>query len=335
MIRSLALLGALAMSAMALAQPFGGPHRGRDGGKRQIDLQGVPAVLRRAIEGAPDLRYSGTRVVRFRRGGESRRHVEYVTRDGKFTRVEFPSDSPQAGQVIVEGPKERRHFFPDRNEIRVLPPRRDEAFSRLVRLVRQARSRYTLAASGSETVAGIRTDEVVVSDRSGNVVQRLFIEPKTGLLLKRQIFDPVGAPVAGFEFTKVDLTPRIERGIFRLERRGAKVVTPADLLQSVAKSGGFLATVIPPKFGYRLEGSAVRRFGEEDALVSFYTSNKGRLTLFQMRSAVRPEMIERMGRGDVRVVTWQKAGRTFVLLGNLDEATLNRIATSVPVGTGS
>lgn len=322
--RRILLWLALPISAMAVAQEVAD------------QIPDGPPILRKAFQNAQKLRYAGTRTVEFRRGGSDDRHDEVITRDGSNIRIEFPEGSKFAGQIIVENSRERKHFFPDRNEIHILPPRREEAFDRLLRLL-SGKNRVVISTAPGQSVAGRRTEQVVISDRSGNVMQRLYIEPDSGLILKKQLFDPVGAPVGGFEFRTVDMNPRVNRGFFRIVRRGATVLTPADLLERLAKERGFAVVVLPLSSGYRLEGSFARDIGGSDVLVQMYGSKAGRrLTLFQLKKAVSPDRLRAFARDeDLKSVTWQSGGRTFVLVGNLDESALRSVAQPISGGTGS
>src|SRR5262245_22963865 len=90
-----------------------------------------PPLLQKAMERSKKQRFSGSRLVEMKMGPNRVRHTEYVLRDGERTRIEFPDASPFQGQIIVEANGERRHFFPDRNEMHITPPRREDFFMRL------------------------------------------------------------------------------------------------------------------------------------------------------------------------------------------------------------
>lgn len=297
--------------------------------------QEVPDLLRKALESSPRHRYSGTRVVEFRRGSDITRHEEVVFRRGPMLRIEFPSGSRLSGQVIVENPRERRHYFPDKNEIHVLPPRREEAYERLKRLASQAGSRYRLSVRDGEAVAGVQTDQLVVSDMKGNVQQRIYIDPRSGIMLKREVFDPVGAPVGGFEFTKINIRSRMSPELFRFERRGAKIVTPSSILEDIAKKEGFIPVVLPVSTGFRLEWSMAREIEGESVLWQSYTSGDDRLSLFQVKAEVSPERLRRYARGEMNVVYWTAKGSTFILVGSLPVDSLKKIAGPVSNGTAT
>lgn len=314
MIRPLLILGALGMASSLYAQ------------KPTVKLPpNLPPILLKAMAASGKLRYTGTRVVEFRKGPDTVRHEEYLIRDGAKLRIEFPDTSPFAGQVIVEDGVVRRHFFPDKNEIHVLPPRRDEATMRLRRLTRPG-SKMTFATESGDRVAGYGTREVVVKDQAGNVVQRMFIEPKSGLVLKRLLFDPVGAPVGSFTFTKIDLHPTINPAVFRFSRQGATLVTPLDLLRRNLDDGPFVLRTLPPDSGYRLEFSRVMKPEGRPILMQIYTGNGRRLSLFQLEGDIDSDRLKRFARDRDSAYSWQSDGRTFVLVGNMRQEELRALA---------
>jgi negative regulator of sigma E activity len=271
-------------------------------------------------------------VIEFRRQGQPVRYSEIVTRDGPNTRIEFPDGSLYEGQIIVETAKERRHYFPDKNEIRVLPPRREEALHRLGRLARN-HEKFMLSTVAGATIAGVKTSQVLVKDRAGNVMQRIYIEPRSGLLVKRQVFDPVGTQMGLYEFTRLRMNPRIDPLLFRLERKGAKVIRPIDTLRQVAASKGFQPAFLRPTTGYHLHFSRMHQPDGNDVLMQFYGSDKGRLSLYQTKAGLDPEKLSKFGRGQVNVYTWKQNGYTLALVGNQDRETLRKLAAGITFGT--
>ena len=154
------------------------------------------------------------------------------------------------------------------------------------------------------------------------------------MVLKRDLFDPVGTRVGGFEFTEIDFKPTIDASVFRLVRRGARVLTPAMMLEELAKREGFRPVVLPATEGVRLEWSAVRKMAEEEVLVQSYAAGDGRLTLFQHRRIMSLERLKELAsRGRVNFVYWRRDGRTFVLVGNQAVDELRRIAGPIAGGT--
>ena len=256
-------------------------------------------------------------------------------RDGERTRVDFPEGSKFQGHIIVETRSERKEFFPLTNELLISPPRHEEAQQRLMHLAeRGAKGNVVFSTAPGQRVAGQSTQQLVVSDRQGNVLQRLYIEPRTGVLLKRDVFDPGGARIASFEFTEIDLNPPpFDRSMFRFERRGVKVVTPYDELRTIATKNRFMPYSLPLSSGYRLDEVRLMRPHGEDVLTQTYVSPHGKVSLFEVRSALSPEKLKGFARGDLHFSSWQSGAYTFVLMGSLDQAELDRLAQVALAGT--
>ena len=279
-------------------------------------------VLRHMLESAPKLRYTGTRTVTLRAGVDRKVHTELIEKDGRKTRVEFPKGSPFAGQVIVETERERRHYFPEKNEIRVQPPRRERAVMRLMGM----RKRFSqgLQSGDGGNVAGLHVVAITAKDPQGNLSQRMWIEPRSGMLLKREFYDRTGAVQGGFEFTNVNLNPRIDSRDFRLDIRGAKIVSPADDLQRIANKLGLPVASLPAG-KYQLDSVREQKFGETPVLVQLYSSDDQRFSLFLLKGPVDQNRLNRPGR-NLQSIAWQKAGVSYVLIGDLPVEEMQAVA---------
>ena len=290
-------------------------------GRMDKRLEQVPPALRLAMRSLPNLRFSGTRNVEGLDGAERVRYQEYVLRDGPRMRIWFPGSSPYAGQVIVENARQRKHFFPGRNEIEVGPPKREEAFGRLVNLIKQGS--VTCSAEQGGQVAGKPTSLVSIRER-GNVLQKLWIDAQ-GMVLRRDLFDLVGARVGHYEFTEIDYSPRLEASDFDFARRGARVITQFDLAKRLASESGLSAIVIPESEGYQLESSRMLKGSRIPVLHQVYIKPGASVSLFQARGVVDLPFMRRAGKG-LAVVSWNDNGNTFALLGNVEEAEIRRLA---------
>lgn len=286
---------------------------------------GLPSALRKAIDASPTLRFSGERTVQIRVGIDRRTFVERVIRDGPRVRIEFPPESPFRGQVIVEDAVRRRHFFPAQNLIRVLPPRREDAFERLVRFLERPRTRRFVSAEPGGKVAGVETQQVILRQPSGGVFQRMWIEPESGMVLRRQIFDRTGTLIAGFEYRRFRLNPTVDPTDFALTVPGARVVTPRQELAQLAKRRGFRNVALPPNGPFQLESATVSTVLGQEVLVQVYSGDLGRLSLYQLRQEVDSERLKTAA-GPLEVVSWNDGGTWFVLMGELPEARLRQLA---------
>ena len=290
--------------------------------------QGLPPVLRRAIAASASLRFTGRRTVTVLRNGQPDRHEEIVMRDGPRVRIEFPREGEFAGQVVVEDATQRRHLIPRTNELRVLPPRREEGLQRLRKLVRAGR----VSTEPGDRIAGLPTVELIVRDASANVLQRLAIEPKSGAVLSRRVYDATGVQVGGFVFTQIDLNPgTFDTALFRIDRKGVKTTTPGDSLRRLAQRSGYEAVTLPQRTGFRLDNAKLANLAGGKVLVQNYLGPGGRLSLYQLRAAVDPERLRRQGGRKLNALSWSAGGITYVLLGPQDDATLARLKGALGV----
>jgi hypothetical protein len=245
-------------------------------------------------------------------------------------RIEFPADSPQAGQIVIETPRERLHYFPDANEVHVMPVRLEEVAERLGMLLRQNGRELTITTTPGSDVAALPTVLVSVSDKRGNVIQKMWIHPRTGLLLKRDLFDPIGSKVGSFEFRTVNLNPDVKDDDFKIRRQGVKFLNPRDLLRRFAKEAGLAPMALPERDGVQLESTRVMRVDKGTVLVQTYQTRLGPLSFFQTKMEINPERFRRLAsRDSFKSFAWDQNGVTFALVGNHPEDFLKRLARQV------
>lgn len=317
-LRRLALVAALgACVAGALAQPGRRPVAG--GGPRH-------PLLAKMIQAEGTLAYSGRRIVEFRSGADRVRQTEIVLRNGWQARTEFEAGSANAGQIVIENRTQRWHFFPETNEIHVLPPRRDEIQLRIGQLMRE---RVQIVEAAGDTIAGVPTRELSFTDPRGNVIQRLWIDPKTGLALKRELYDLVGAKMGSFEFTRVNFRPAFSDGDFQIQRRGAKVVTLGEQIRRIALRLGLQPTRLPESEPYELEAVRPVDLAGRKVMAQHYFGERGRLTLFQVAGDMDRDRLRQLARPGVVSRVWRRQGATFVLVGDVGAEELDRLAAKM------
>lgn len=305
-------LGALSIVATAFAQ-------------KPTEAQ-LPPILQKAISAAGSIRYSGERVVEFREGPDRVLNREFVWKDGENLRIEYPTGSRSAGQIIVERGRKRWHYYPDKNEVHLSPSRRDEVVQRLVGSFRFGGGRglpkFEVVDGG--VVAGVHTNRVLFKGPRGEVVQSLWINERSGLILKRELFNPVGGREGYYEFTRINLSPNFRSKDFEVRVPGARIVLPAELALRMMKEGGFAKVFLEESNDIELEGA--RSFGNGKGLALHYRVKKGVLSLIQVKTAIEAKMLERMRRDGQNVVTWKKADKTFVLIGSMSESELRALS---------
>jgi negative regulator of sigma E activity len=250
--------------------------------------------------------------------------VEFVWQDGPRTRIEFPEASPYKGQIIVEDDHQRLHYYPDRNEIDVEPPRRMRP-PRMVPAGEQ-KPKFTHVITTGGLVAGKQTQLVTVADQSGNVMQRMWIEPHTGVMLKRVLLDRGGSQRGYFEFTKINFRPKFSPGDFKIERKGATLITPVMQVQRLALQKGLSLIVLPPSSEYQLEGARAMDREGQDVLVQTYRGKSGRFQIFQVKGPINPERLRRFARGRLSTYSWMHGSESLALVGELPETRLRELA---------
>ena len=286
----------------------------------------MPPALQRAIQAADSLRFTGRRTVTVLKDGQPDSHEEIVVREGPQVRISFPNDSTYAGQVIVEDGANRRHFNPATNEVRVVPARKEDGLQRLRALARSGR----VAALPGDRIAGYPTTELFVRDAVGNPLQRLSIEPESGMILRRIVYDATGVQAGGFTYSRVDLDPApFDPALFRIERRGVQTTTPWDDLRRASRKGDYAAVGLPEATGFRLDAAHLARVAGTPVLLQKYSGpGGGVLTFYQLRGAVDPIDLRRNAKR-LHVLSWTEDGLTYVLIGPQGDAALARLRAAI------
>lgn len=320
---------ALSLSSIGFGQhPGPGPRRPRPGGPEmgRPQLEQLPPIIRRALAESRKHRYAGTRVVEVqgRRAGRER-FKEIVWKNGTQLRVERLDN----GTIVVENGRKRQIFNPSQNEIVESRAQREETWDRLIQAVAfAANQKDGILIEPGESVAGQKTERVTILDPAKNPLQRLWIDSKSALILKRVLYDRVGAVLGSMEFTEIDYAPRFKDGDFEIRRAGAKVVTPMELARRYARENGFLPVFLPEGDRFDVEGSRVvgRPDSAERALLVHYATPKGVLTLVQAKGELNREMLRRMSGPRNAVHVWQFKNRNFALIGQLTADELKTLA---------
>ncbi|MEI7986111.1 MAG: hypothetical protein WCI55_10825, partial [Armatimonadota bacterium] len=260
----------------------------------------LPPELKEIFAKAKNLRFSGTRTVTFVRAGRVDSHNEYVTKDGPNLRIEFAAGSPFAGQIIVETASERKHYFPDKNEIHEFPSFGKKQFEGFRTNFRGSRSGKTnFGSSNGGVIAGLKCTKYQLSDSQNNPMVQIFVEPRSGMMVKRVMFDPTGNIAGSYEFVSVTLEPKIQPGAFKIVRKGAVVIRPIDDLRRECKELGIPSILLAKKSGYQLENVYVRDIKGSKVVVQSYGKEDSRITVFLTRSQLNASDLKRYNRGEL------------------------------------
>jgi hypothetical protein len=294
---------------------------------QKIDL---PPELKEIFSKAKTLRFSGTRTVTFVRAGRVDSHNEYVTKDGSNLRIEFAAGSPFAGQIIVETASERKHYFPDKNEIHEFPSfgkKQFEGFRMNFRGPRTGKTNF--GSSNGGVIAGLKCTKYQLSDSQNNPMVQIFVEPRSGMMVKRVMFDPTGNIAGSYEFVSLTLDPKIQQGSFKIVRKGAVVIRPIDDLRRQCKELGIPTMLLAKKSGYQLENVYVRDIKGSKVVVQSYGKEDSRITVFLTRSQLNATDLKRYNRGELTSYVRTLNGLTLVIMGDQTEDQLRNLSNQM------
>jgi sigma-E factor negative regulatory protein RseB len=215
------------------------------------------AWLQHVTSSATTLSYSGVFV--YRRGDvEETSRISRAVMDGKeLERIEVLDGSPR--EVIRNG-NEVKCFLPNENRliIETSPAVRgfqSIAASDLARLEQN----YVVRDGGTGRVAGTLCQRIALEPRDAfRYAHHLWVEPKSGLLLKSGLVDQRGQTLESFVFTQVsiggallrnDLMPSAASLLGRVQRVNSSQVREDDLQWKLAN--------LPP--GFRVQKAMTRR----------------------------------------------------------------------------
>lgn len=263
---------------------------------------------------------------------------ENVLQDGPRRRVTFGRDSQHYGEVMVDDGKQRLHFFPDTNEIHIMPrlgedfggrmgpppgggPPGEKPHNKEGRFGQHGPRGVQAKATPGGQVAGRLTTLVSVLDNSGNPLQKMWFDIKTGVLLKREGFDLTNRRVAYMEFREINYRARLTNEDFQLRKAGAKIITPEILLSREAKRQGLPPYVLTHN-DLQLEGVMGREFKNKRGLACVYGSPEGRLTLMIVQGNPRLDQLDRMAGRFGQAFSWTQGPCTFILMGPTEKSKL-------------
>ena len=317
----------LVSCGLLLAQGPGGGRRGGPGGGFGKNEE-LPQILKEAQEKSKKLRFSGTRVVTFYRAGKAESHEEYLTKDGSRMRIEFSKNSPFSGQVIIETPDVRKHYFPDRNELKESPAVGRKQFENF-RFGGMRGGKPIISDGG--TLLGMKVTKVQYLDPMKNPAFEVFVDLKSGLAIKRVIYGPGGSIAGSFEFKKLIFNPSIAKGAFDFNRKGVKVIRPIDDLFAKAKELGVSAYGFKSTDAYKLDAVNLREMRGKKVLILNYAMNDSRVTMFLLKPDADLAEIQKSGRRPQGFYAWKEAGASIILIGDASQDELQNLAKRVSI----
>lgn len=282
----------------------------------------LTAVLRAETNGS----YSGTRIVEQKAGNKRVLHTERFWKSGTNTRVEI-TDTGFKGQVIVENAEGRKHLFPKRNLVKNEARHRDGLLDRIQAGLKRNNMPLVSLAEG-EAIAGYQTARVDFRDKAGNVTQQLWVEPRSGIVLKRLGYNRNGERVAYYEFQSVTAGGNFSASLFRTPE-GAKQQDATADLPAHARAAGVPAYFLPASSGFQFAGSRTGSAQGKSILICAYHGPRGRLTVLVLNAVVRPAMLARRTPAGQSSYVRQDGSVSIVLIGPYSQDELQAAAAHI------
>lgn len=206
------------------------------------------ARLQQAYSATNNLDYIGTVTTSISYCGRDFRGKSLVRHKGSGERIEYLS-GPTTGAVIITKDGETRTYRPHTGQALVSQTGgRQAGRGGLELLIKN----YNASVVGGGRVAGRPVDIVSLTPKhKGNPSKRLWIDRRTGVILKSEDRSTSGRVRSAMEFTQIDYGVRITDGIFR-EPAGTAAVRPksdGNREQNAAELGKVVGIpVVFPKY---------------------------------------------------------------------------------------
>lgn len=211
---------------------------------------------------------------------------------------------------------------------------------------------YRPVLGDEETIAGHPTMSVLLINKyTGERAVRVWIDPRTALVLKKEQYRSNGAVAAQSRFEELRYTSAIPQDIFSTsvpagysKVAGRDYASPSTDLDRVRKDAGFAPVV--PKYlpeGFSLTSGDVATVDGVKELHFFYSDGLRMLSLFENATGaaadfkkLKPQAIQFEGHdaqyvedGPTTLLVWHEHGLYFALVGDLGLHDLVDIAISV------
>ena len=339
----------LSLAAAALCLVLGAsPAAAR---RRRVHLPSADDLLRRVVE-SPAPAYEGRVAVEtfMPRLAPPRELDVWFLPPGRYRRETFDEAGKPLLLVVSDG---RTEWVYDQAKNRVWsgePP--DPDYKQLGRDDESdlLESNYQAQVSTGEPVARRATWLLDLRSRdTGKLGRRLWVDRRTGLILRAQSFEPDGGMIAETRFEEVHFTKRQKKSLFKFKPpRGASVVKrlePDYMALDQAKAASGLEPKTPSWLpsGYVFESLDVLPRGGKNIIHYRFSDGINLLSLFQCPPGValdfggKPgqKVLLDSGRGTLawtpegRVLAWSAGRSQFVLVGVVPPETLEKIADSV------
>lgn len=308
--KGLLTLVALAGAAPVFAQP----------------ARSYPPEISRYLQQQSRVNAAGIRNVTLMVDGQMRTFRERVLKQGLNMRIEF-ADGPNAGSFTVESEGRRFLVNPARREARTMAPT-GASFAPVSLMSRLQGRDIRWQRSNGGDVAGAKTVRWDVLDGRDRVLQRFWVEPNQGLILKRHIFDEASRVVGGFEFEAVKFDVEMGPNLFSVPR-DFRIIRPLEELKAACQRATLTPVIMDPALGYNLEAVRILSAQQGSGIVmSVYADETTQLSLYIMKQPLNTERLRRLTGQRLKFYSWQQGGQYLTLIGALPQEELARLARS-------
>jgi Domain of unknown function (DUF4367)/MucB/RseB N-terminal domain len=310
-------------------------------------------LLRQSVEAPKTVSYIGQlQTVRFAGNGASATLARVEHKAPAFTRRWFLAPEALYGDYIITLSSRTYRFETKRARIVISenPALADDTFAenRLDLMLRN----YRPVFDDVEVIANHATDSILLINKyTGERMIRLWIDRQTHLILRKEEFHGNGSVASQVRFEAIRYTQNIPTDLFNVQTpngftrvEGYTAQTPSANLDDVIRTAGFTpykpqdlpqgflltsASAIAPK------GIKTIHLTYTDGLrtLSLFENNKGASANF---GELRPRTIHFEGHeahyiedGPTTLLTWEKRGIHFALVGDLAREELVQIASSI------
>ncbi len=215
------------------------------------------AILKQSCAGFDKLDYSGTVTSTVSYCGHKIITRSTVRHKGKDERIEYLS-GPVRGVVIINTGKENRIYQPNTGKI-IISQTVDSTRHDLVSLL----NNYKAIKTADGSVAGRKVNIISLESKHNGPARKLWIDRKTGIILKSEEYSTDGRLRSRTEFTKISYAPQHIEAVNKLPDTVEAKWTREELdipssLAEVEKTVG-IRTTLPAYMpgGYSLESASV------------------------------------------------------------------------------
>lgn len=279
-------------------------------------------LLRRSQEAERAHNYRGVRIIR---AFFPRQTVTAVTnvihRRPATTRVEYVSPPSVAGTVVLQIGLDRWRRSPrDQRWQRATAPPEMEALDLLMR-------NYEVNVGEGSQVARRDCTLLLIDPRNeGNPSRRVWVDRLTGLVLRSSLLNWRQEEISVSAFKEIEVDPDLSREAPLLQPPPSP---PAPKANAALEFRPIYPQYLPA--GYVFVNTEIVPMGKYRAAHLRYGDGLNTLSLFEAPTAAFAQ--ERpFGNSELsftRVMTWEKAGVTYALMGDIHPDELRRMAASI------